>query len=100
MPINPDVVIIGAGIVGCSCAYYLSQAGVKVHLVDRSPLGSGASKAGMMHVVTWEEPEIHLKLSARSKELYQELSQQLPMDINYRPTGSLAIEGVNKCIGS
>lgn len=91
MPINPDVVIIGAGIVGCSCAYYLSQAGVKVHLVDRSPLGSGASKAGMMHIVTWEEPEIHLKLSARSKELYEELSQQLPMDINYRPTGSIAI---------
>jgi D-hydroxyproline dehydrogenase subunit beta len=91
MPINPDVVIIGAGIIGCSCAYYLSQAGVKVHLVDRGPLGSGASKAGMMHVVTWEEPEIHLKLSARSKDLYQQLSQQLPMDINYRPTGSIAI---------
>jgi glycine/D-amino acid oxidase-like deaminating enzyme len=88
---NPDVLIIGAGIVGCSCAYYLSQAGVKVHLVDRGPLGSGASKAGMMHVVTWEEPEIHLKLAARSKQLYAELSQQLPSDINYRPTGSIAI---------
>jgi len=88
---NPDVLIIGGGIVGCSCAYYLSQAGVKVHLLDRGPLGSGASKAGMLHVVTWEEPEIHLKLAARSKQLYAELSQQLPDDINYRPTGSLAI---------
>jgi glycine/D-amino acid oxidase-like deaminating enzyme len=88
---NPDVLIIGAGIVGCSCAYYLSQAGVKVQMLDRGPLGAGASKAGMLHVVTWEEPEIHLKLAARSKQLYAELSQQLPLDINYRPTGSIAI---------
>jgi glycine/D-amino acid oxidase-like deaminating enzyme len=91
MSVNPDVAIIGAGIVGSACAYYLSQAGLKVHLLDRGPLGAGASKAGMLHVVTWEEPEIHLKLAARSKQLYAELSQQLPRDINYRPTGSIAI---------
>jgi len=88
---NPDVVIIGAGIVGCSCAFYLSQLVVKVHLVDKGPVGSGASKAGMLHIVTWEEPEIHLKLAAHSKKLYEQLSQQLPMDINFRITGSIAI---------
>jgi len=88
---NPDVVIIGAGIVGCSCAYYLSKLGVKVHLVDKGQVGSGASKAGMLHIVTWEEPEIHLKLAAHSKKLYAELSQQLPMDINFRTCGSIAI---------
>lgn len=88
---NPDVVIIGGGIVGCSCAYYLSQMGVKVHLVDKGAVGSGASKAGMMHIVTWEEPEIHLKLARRSKELYKQLSQELMIDINYRETGSIAI---------
>jgi sarcosine oxidase subunit beta len=88
---HPDVLIIGAGIVGCSCAYYLAQAGVKVRLIDRGSLGSGASKAGMLHVVTWEEPEMHLMLAARSKQLYAQLSQQLPQDINYRPTGSIAL---------
>jgi sarcosine oxidase subunit beta len=45
----------------------------------------------MMHIVTWEEPEIHLKLARRSKELYKELSQELMIDINYRETGSIAI---------
>ncbi len=87
----PDVVIIGGGIVGCSCAYYLSRAGVKVHLVEKGPVGSGASKAGMSHVVTWEEPEIHLDLSIKSDRLYQELSQELPFDIQYRKTGSIAV---------
>jgi sarcosine oxidase subunit beta len=87
----PEVVIIGGGIMGCSCAYYLSAAGVKVHLVEKGPLGSGASKAGMTHLVTWEEPEIHLDLSIRSDRLYQELSQALPLGIEYCKTGSIAV---------
>ncbi|MGB9640197.1 MAG: NAD(P)/FAD-dependent oxidoreductase [Anaerolineales bacterium] len=87
----PDVVIIGGGIVGCACAYYLTQAGVRVHLVERGALGSGASKAGMTHIVTWEEPEIHLRLAMKSKLLYRELSHSLPVDIQYRETGSIAI---------
>ena len=58
---TPDVVVIGGGIVGCSCAYYLARAGVKAHLVEKGSLAAGASRAGMMEVVTWEEPEIHLR---------------------------------------
>jgi len=85
------VVIIGGGIVGCACDYYLTQAGVRVHLLEKGALGSGASKAGMTHIVTWEEPETHLYLSRESKRLYQELSQVLPIDIQYRETGSIAI---------
>lgn len=87
----PDVIIIGGGIVGCASAYYLTQAGVRVHLLERGALGSAASKAGMTHIVTWEEPETHLLLSRESKHLYQELSQVLPIDIQYRETGSIAI---------
>jgi len=87
----PDVVIIGGGIIGCSCAYYLSAAGLKVHLLEKGAIGSGASKAGMCHIVTWEEPAIHLKLELASKKLYDGLKDVLPIDIEYRPTGSLAL---------
>ncbi len=83
---NPDIVIIGGGIVGCSCAYYLARAGVRVHLVEKGPLGSGASKSGMMHVVTWEEPEIHLELAKRSRKLYEELNSELSSVIEFRQT--------------
>lgn len=88
---SPDVVVIGGGIVGCACAYYLSKAGVRVRLMEKGPLGVGASRAGMTHIVTWEEPEIHLQLARASKKLYAELSQELPLDIQYRETGSIAI---------
>jgi phytoene dehydrogenase-like protein len=35
---NPDVVVISAGIGGTSCAYYLAQSGLKVHLVEKVQL--------------------------------------------------------------
>lgn len=38
-----NVIVIGGGLVGCSCAYYLSQEGWDVTLLERSRLGSGAS---------------------------------------------------------
>ncbi len=88
---NPDVVIVGGGIAGTSCAYFLARAGLKPHLVEKGPLGSGASRAGMSHVVSWEEPEIHLELGRHSNVLYEELAQTLPLDIEYRHTGSIAI---------
>jgi glycine/D-amino acid oxidase-like deaminating enzyme len=88
---HPDVLIIGGGIIGCSCAYYLSAEGFKVHLIDKGPLGSGASKAGMCHLVTWHEPEIHTKFAKESILLYRHLSQELPVDIEFQKTGSLSI---------
>jgi len=89
--VYPDVVVIGGGIVGCSCAYYLSREGLKVHLLEKGPLGSGASKAGQSHIVTWEEPDTHLKLAKASKQLYRELSEDLPIDIEFQTCGSVAL---------
>lgn len=40
-----DVIIVGAGINGCTVAYYLSQAGLKVALVDKTGIASGGSGA-------------------------------------------------------
>ncbi len=45
----------------------------------------------MSHVVTWEEPETHLELARASQSLYETLCEELPDDIEYRRTGSLAV---------
>ncbi len=88
---SADVVIIGGGIIGCACAYFLAKAGARVQVLERGPLGSGASKAGMSHVVTWEEPDAHLILARASQQLYEALCGELAEDIEYRRTGSIAV---------
>lgn len=40
-----DVIIIGAGINGCACAYFLHRAGLRVALIDQSGIASGGSGA-------------------------------------------------------
>ena len=38
-----DVVVVGAGIIGCATAYYLAREGAKVRMLDMDAIGSGAS---------------------------------------------------------
>ena len=88
---SPDVVVIGGGIVGCACAYYLSHEGLRVHLVEKNTVASGTSKAGQAHVCLWEQPEINLRLGGASRALYEILAHELPFDIEYSQTGSIAV---------
>ena len=40
---NADVIIIGGGVIGTACAYFLARRGVKVLVLERNHLGAGAS---------------------------------------------------------
>lgn len=56
-----DVVIIGAGVIGASCAYYLARAGWQVTMVDRDAFGKGCSHGNCgfvcpSHVLPMAEP--------------------------------------------
>lgn len=44
------VVIVGGGVVGSACAYYLRQAGKEVTIVERAQFGRGASHANCGYV--------------------------------------------------
>jgi len=37
----PDVIVVGAGIIGCSVAYHLVQTGRKVLVLERDQIGAG-----------------------------------------------------------
>jgi glycine/D-amino acid oxidase-like deaminating enzyme len=89
---QPDVVVIGGGIIGACCAYYLSRAGVKVHLVENGSLASGASGACEGSVLLWDkQPGIMLELGKAGAALYAELLPQLPFGIEYVKKGSIMV---------
>ncbi len=43
MDAHSDIIIIGGGIIGLSCAHYLVQCGARVTVMDKDPIGKGAS---------------------------------------------------------
>ena len=89
---HPDVVVIGGGIIGCSCAYYLSLEGMRVYLIEKGSLASGTSGACEGNVLIWNKrPGIELDLAMASASLYEELSEELPLDIEFRRRGCLLI---------
>src|ERR1044072_9356525 len=87
---GPDVVVVGAGVVGASCAYYLAAAGVRVRLYDRSFIASGSSGSCEGNVLAWDkELERELPLALRSADLWQRLSHEAREDVGYARKGSI-----------
>ena len=63
MQTNTEVVVVGAGVIGCATAYYLSKAGAKVLVVDKTGIGSGASghsAGGLAVSLHFSEPLEHV----------------------------------------
>jgi glycine/D-amino acid oxidase-like deaminating enzyme len=83
-----DVVIAGAGIVGAACALACAEAGLRVALVERDFVGSGATSAGMGHIVVMDDSEAQFALTRRSQVLWQKLSSGLPANAEYRALGT------------
>lgn len=73
---SPDVVVVGAGIVGAACAYYLVQDGFEVCLMDAGFAGGGTTAAGMGHITVMDESEAQFALTAYSRRLWGELAEE------------------------
>jgi glycine/D-amino acid oxidase-like deaminating enzyme len=87
-----DVVVIGGGIIGASCSYYLGAAGLKVHLVERYFPASGTSRACEGLILLWDKlPGVVLALGQASAPLWAELAQNLDFDIGYARRGTLLL---------
>ncbi len=77
-PANPDVVIIGGGIVGTSAAALLTAAGASVVLVEREGLASGASGANS-GVVQHPFDPVLAALYRETVGLYRDLASRSSM---------------------
>jgi glycine oxidase len=94
MAIMADVVIIGAGAIGCSIAYQLAKENVVVVVVDKGEIGREASwaSAGILtHASSGASPYAQLCRASRAMfpALAEELRDVADVDIEYRESGGL-----------
>ncbi|MEE9248671.1 MAG: FAD-binding oxidoreductase, partial [Dehalococcoidia bacterium] len=86
-----DVVVIGAGIVGCSTAYYLSKRGAKVALIEKGEVAGEQSSRAWGWVRQQGRNPREIPLSIFSKGLWSELSSEINADVEWIEDGSLKL---------
>lgn len=87
-----DVVILGGGIIGLSCAYYLTLENKKVALVEKNQIGSGASgSCDDMILLQSKKPGKNLELAIESLKLYKDLNNNLNCDIGFHNRGGMIL---------
>jgi D-amino-acid dehydrogenase len=60
-PSRPDVIVVGAGVIGVACAHYLDAAGLRVTVIDQGTIGGACSGGNCgyicpSHVLPLTEP--------------------------------------------
>jgi sarcosine oxidase subunit beta len=92
--VGADVIVIGAGVIGCSVALHLRRAGLSVLVLERERLGAGTSSRSFGLV--WAQsktPACYLELTLASIAYYPEFLASLGDDCDYqRPGGLILIE--------
>ena len=92
MSMHFDALVVGAGYIGCSVAYYLSQAGIKTALLDRDSVGGGASRANYGNIQVQDAEMDHsLTMVTEGYRHCLEIEQELDLSVGYYQLGSLLI---------
>ena len=89
---NADVVVIGSGIIGASCAWHLASRNLNVVVLERDiapAMGSTGKSAAGVRVQFTTPPNI--KLSMYSLPIYREFADRYGYDIGYRDIGYLLL---------
>ena len=81
---DADIIVIGGGVIGSSVTYQLAKLGKKVLQIEREDLTKGSAGAtdGVVGYHT-KKPGAQMDLAVQSIAMFQSLSQELGMDIEY-----------------
>lgn len=66
-----DLIVVGAGIIGASCADEASKAGLRVAIVEPGPIGGGATACSMGHLVAMDGDPAELALARYSLQHWE-----------------------------
>lgn len=94
----PEVSIIGAGVIGCACAFELASAGARVSVFETRRIGQGASQASagvLAPYIEGHEANPLRELGRRSLDLYDDFIARLRassgLTLQYTRGGTLEI---------
>src|SRR5260221_3763197 len=93
---TPDVLVVGAGVLGAAVAYEAAKRGLHTVVIDSHAVGDGATRwsmAGLSWLTHLGGPCEGLARAGLMR--HQTLSQELANDTGYRPISLLALARTN-----
>jgi sarcosine oxidase, subunit beta len=92
VPNSASVVIVGGGVIGCSCAFHLAEAGVSdVVLVERDQLASGSTSKAAGGVRAQFSDSLNIQLGLRSLGAFTEFGERPGGEIDFSQVGYLFV---------
>jgi glycine oxidase len=104
---SSNILVVGAGIVGCAVAHELAYRGAAVQIIDDRLPGMGATQASAGMLAPYTEAKdrntLFLDLAVRSLDLYDEFVARAATDsgipIGYNREGTIEIAGTGERMG-
>src|SRR5919109_3625754 len=90
-PKEADVVVVGAGIIGCAAAYYLARRGARVVVVERGPVPGEQSRKNWGFVRQQGRDPLEMPLVIEANRMWRGLERELGADVEWIRGGNLAL---------
>ena len=86
-----DVVVVGAGIMGCSAAFHLAQRGLSVTVLEKDTIGAGGTGRSSAIIRQHYSNELTARMALHSLRVFQEFDERVGGDCGFQRTGWVAI---------
>jgi D-hydroxyproline dehydrogenase subunit beta len=84
-----DVAVVGAGIIGASCAWECARAGLRVVVVEGGVPGGWTTSTNMGQILVEDGSEPQFLLTRFGWRLWKELAPELPADAEFQTLGTI-----------
>jgi len=88
---SSDVVIVGAGIMGCASAYHLAQRGLTVTVVEKGSIGAGGTGRSSAIIRQHYSNELTARMALHSLRVFQHFDDAVGGECGFRQTGWVAL---------
>ena len=89
---SADVIIIGAGVIGCSIAYHLAKMGCRnVVVLEKDSIGSGSTSKCAGGIRQQFATEVNIKLSMESVKFFERFEEETGYTADFRQYGYLML---------
>lgn len=88
-----DVIVIGAGIMGCSSAYQLAKKGLRVAILEKGSIGDGSTGESSAIIRQHYSNPLTAKMAYFSLKIFQNFDEQIGGESGFTETGVAILVG-------